>query len=296
MKRKGNVRKQFCSYWEERSAVSAARKAIDAMIPEISKSTLPINLESAARYVGIEHVVDADMTGTDGLLSSTRSGAYVVSLRKGQSRSRRRFTLAHEMGHAIVCSSIARGDRAKVIGPLDCRTETEDDKDEERLCDLIAAELLMPVAQFSQAMDEIGVCARTIPTIARQFGVSLQASCWRIMQILPYEINMGLWKMDESESRFVPEWYLAKSGVRMMNYSIVVGQPGSACFGDEPFRGWHWIRLFGQMDKYYVDVCPISSIRKVWLVLFVFDRAAHHIVSKISRGRSRSTAQLTFLE
>lgn len=296
MRKKGNVSSHFCNYWNERSTLGAVRKAIRTIIPELSKSNLPINLESAARYVGIEQIVDADMVNTDGLLNATRSGAYVVSLKKGQSRSRRRFTLAHEMGHAIVYSGMAGADTIEWNRPIECRGKTEDEKDEERLCDLIAAELLMPVVQFSGVMGEIGVCAGTIPEIARRFGVSLQATCRRLVQILPYEISMSLWKLDELNSRLFPDWHVTKDGSRLLDNSILVGHPGSACFRDESFRGWHWIPLYGQMEKYFVDVCPISGSKNVWLVMIVFDRAAHHIVSQISRGRSKRAAQLSFLE
>jgi hypothetical protein len=79
-----------------------------------------IVVESAARFVGIEQITEMETSAFDGLLSATRSGTYVATLRKGQSESRKRFTLAHELGHVIVRGSVGRRTSCRRV-PLYCR-------------------------------------------------------------------------------------------------------------------------------------------------------------------------------
>ena len=286
MRAVGNSSKLFCERWGERTASGAARKALEVLIPTSSKAAIPVDVDSAAKYVGIGQVFDVEMTNVDGLLSSTSSGTYIASLRKDQSPARRRFTLAHEIGHAIVYRSIGHQGELDRDAQLQCRAETVSDKDEERLCDVLATELSMPRTQFLQAMEETGVSASTIPLIAQRFGVSLQAASRRVAEILPYEIGVGLWTANGENVRFVPRWYVTKNKARAPDYAIEAGQPGAACFTDRIVRGWHWIPLLGQMDKYFLDVFPLGGGRKSWLVVAVFSNAAQQIMMAISKGRA----------
>jgi hypothetical protein len=296
MREGGTISRLFCERWGEKTRSGAARKALEAMIPNSSEAGIPINVHAAARYVGIEHILDLEASDCDGLLSATSSGTYVASLRKGQSQSRKRFTLAHEIGHLVVFRSIGHANRPVNLGQIGCRTHSPDEKDEERLCDILAAELVMPRTQFLQTMDEAGVSAATLPEIARRFGVSLQAAGRRVAQLIPYEIGIGLWSLSEDAPRFIPKWYLTKNNTISIEYVIEAGQPGSACFTDGAVRGWHWIPLHGQMDKYFVDVCPLPGPRKAWLVLVIFSDAAQQIMAIIGRARPSSTVgQLSVL-
>lgn len=289
----GKISRLFCDHWMDKTRSGAARKALEALIPNWSTVDIPVNVEVAARCLGIERIIETDSTDCDGQLSITSSGTYVVSLRRGQSHARRRFTLAHEIGHAVLFRSIGRQNVHQALGQFQCRTQTPEEKDEERLCDILAAELLMPRDQFLQIMDQVGVSAATAPEIARRFGVSLQAASRRVAQVIPYDIGVGLWTLSDDARCFVPKWYLTENGTISIESAIQVGQPGSGCFTDHAFRGWHWIPLQGQMDKYFLDICPLRGARTAWLVLVVFSDAAQQIMATISKARpSAVTSQL----
>jgi len=296
MSRRGAVSKSFCDRWNGRTTTEAAGKALEAMIPTITKSGIPVNVELAAKYVGIEQTTEIETSSFDGLLSETKAGMYFVTLRKGQSEVRKRFTLAHEVGHAIVYRSIGRQGTATEKGQLKCRAETADEKDEERLCDLLATQLLMPREQFMRTMDEAGVCAQSVPEIARRFGVSLEAACRRLIELLPYEIGIGFWFMDEGAARVIPKWYFTRRGVSQLEHTISVGSPGSRCFTNENVRDWQWLPLHGHIDKYFVDVSPLETQRNSWLMFVVFDSAAEHIITTLSKGRSPTTVQLPLID
>jgi hypothetical protein len=291
------VTKRFRQHWGERTASGAARKALEAMIPGAALATIPINVQAAAKFVGIEQIVQGDLQGVDGLLSLTSSGTYVVTLKREQSRIRKRFTLAHEIGHLVVFNSVGRRDGSIAANNLGCRTANPEDLEEERLCDLVASELLMPREAFLQQMQLEGVCALSIPAIARDFDVSLHAASRRVVDLLGYEIGVSWWGLSESASHLVPRWYLTRKGSMALPYAIDVKHASASHFSDKPVRGWHWLALQGQMDKYYVDIHPLPGTVKSWLLVVVFGDAAQQILAQIGAGRgSLPTRQLPLVE
>src|SRR6266852_7396967 len=173
LRNRGNISRLFREHWMERTTAGAARKALEELLPGSSNAVIPVDVQMFARYIGIEQLIEAEMPDCDGALSVTLGGSYVATVKKGQSPARRRFTLAHEMGHLVVYRSIGR--RAPDGDQLCGRAESADERDEESLCDTLAAELLMPRMQFLGTMYSIGVNASTISGIAHRYGVSLHA-------------------------------------------------------------------------------------------------------------------------
>ena len=295
MRLRGARVKKFCAHWQSRTPTEAAGKALETLIPRYAMMPLPVNPDSLAKWFGVEQTIEVEMTDFDGLLSKTASGRYVVSLRKGQSESRRRFTLAHELGHLIVHHVIGEGRSEASDGALSCRDGTIEDREEEGLCDILAAEILMPGIQFRRVMEEQGVNAQKIPDLARRFGVSVRAACRRVTGFLPYKIGIAMWAK-ESNGSVVPRWYEGKLGPKTLEYTIEPGSTGFACFSNCSIRGWYWIRLFGQMDKYYVDVSPLGNSQTMWLMVVLFDNAAAHIMSELCRVGHLVTRQIPLLD
>jgi hypothetical protein len=96
---------------------------------------------------------------------------FVVVYSSFLGAARRRFTIAHELAHAILEST----------GPNCPRTG----KELERLCDMLATEMLMPRQVF---MREVGpsshLCWRKIDFIAGQFQTSIAATALRCAELL----------------------------------------------------------------------------------------------------------------
>lgn len=98
-------------------------------------------------------VVRRDLEGIDGLFVPV--GYPTIFLNERHTRTRRRFTLAHEIGH-IVLGHYEMAHAEPVM---------------ERQADIFAAEILMPVQEFRRVapfMDDAG--------IAEYFGVSVQTA------------------------------------------------------------------------------------------------------------------------
>jgi hypothetical protein len=280
----GKFGRAFCDRWGEKTVSSAARKALETLIPSSAGASIPVDMVSAAKYVGIEQILEMEAMTCEGLLSSSPSGTYVAMLRKGQSHVRKRFTLAHEVGHVVIYRSVGAPPLSEENTQIQCQSHTVQHREEEALCDLLAAELLMPHGKFIAAMEEVGVSASTVASIARRFDVSIHAAARRVTQLLPYDVGIGLWGTSQDRAFVSPSWYVSKKGAVSTEHAIPFGAAGSECFTEHAIRGWRWLPLQGQMEKYYVDICPVGDSRR-WLVLVIFGTAAQHIISTISKGQ-----------
>jgi hypothetical protein len=93
------------------------------------------------------------------------------------SPARRRFTIAHEMGHAIF----------ETTGPNCPRFGDE----LERLCDMLAAEILMPKEFFSKLVDE-NLSLQKVFELARKFETSLSSTairCAELQKVSIFEVQ-----------------------------------------------------------------------------------------------------------
>jgi hypothetical protein len=130
-----------------------------------------------------------------------------VWLNAGEPAPRRRFTLAHEVGHWVCQVLEGRG------APIMCRAEVVgvgEGKALEREANVFAAELLMPEGLVRASFD--GTAAGT----AAQFGVSDEAMGWRLYNLAVLTTRPSLmakldWDRETRETRkrkqgVVPVW------------------------------------------------------------------------------------------
>lgn len=97
---------------------------------------------------------------------------HAVSLRGGGNEARRRFSIAHEIGHFMLHPGRARHERG---GPV-----SEAMRVQEREADAFAAELLMPEHLVRRAALEDGADARRL---ADRFEVSVAAMSLRLRRL-----------------------------------------------------------------------------------------------------------------
>jgi Zn-dependent peptidase ImmA (M78 family) len=127
---------------------------------------LPVPVDSIAEDLLGLQIVEIDMECSGMLLPVERR----ILVNAGEHETRRRFTVAHELGHWI-CQCLEGS-----AEPVFCRAqdiETDADRAREREANVFAAELLMP----EYAVRELGENA---------FGVSDLAYRWRL-----YSFGLG---------------------------------------------------------------------------------------------------------
>lgn len=138
----------------------------------------------AARMSGIQVRIVKLPDTCEGMVQIQSDGIY-IDLRHGTSHERLRFTLAHELAHLLfVKRGVSRFSREGT--PVDPATAA---RKEETICNLIAAELLMPRSAFSRKARALCQHAHGRPgldavaTLARDFAVSQLAVKTRLDEL-----------------------------------------------------------------------------------------------------------------
>jgi hypothetical protein len=126
----------------------------------------PLDLDALAKKLNAGPILYEDVPFSGELRPV--SGGFVVVCSKHLSSSRRRFTIAHELSHAIIEKS---GPNCPRVGP-----------ELERICDILATELLMPRSAFLERTHQ-GISIDQIFELARAFGTSLAATAIRCAEL-----------------------------------------------------------------------------------------------------------------
>lgn len=115
-------------------------------------------------------------TALDGRLVRNDDGRFEIVLKRSHNRCRMNFTLAHEIAHTFFYDLLAhpkRGGQQHAFDP-----------DEERLCDIGAAELLMPFEQFKRDTSTGDLTAKAMLELQHRYQVSLHAALIRLVKVL----------------------------------------------------------------------------------------------------------------
>lgn len=135
----------------------------------------PVPVESIAEDLLGLAVGEAEM-GVSGLLIPARREIWVNAGEARESPARRRFTIAHEVGHWVCQVREGRGE------PIHCRPDPEGPPatdEREREANVFAAELLMPEGAVRREATR-GTPAGRMESL---FGVSAPAMAWRLFNL-----------------------------------------------------------------------------------------------------------------
>jgi hypothetical protein len=143
----------------------------------------PVDIELVAARLGVSGIVTRAMTEHGRL--ERHDGATTIYVRGDTNPARRRFTVAHELGHLVLEDS----DRDFVAK----RSWLRDDR-VERFCDEFAAALILPRAWI---IGQWAGAPRRLPTlraIQQQSGASLAASLVRVRALLDWQVSLLHWR------------------------------------------------------------------------------------------------------
>lgn len=148
---------------DELSVVSAAR----AFISRCGPLARPVSVETYAAAISGTIMKEALNDGEDGWSFKTPKGKFKICVNCNQNDRRQRFTVCHEVAHAIL--DIAP-DHSQPSWSFGKRPQSE------IFCDIFAAELLLPYKLFKPQVDmaEMGMAA--VSTLADDFDASLLAT------------------------------------------------------------------------------------------------------------------------
>ncbi|WP_457633667.1 ImmA/IrrE family metallo-endopeptidase [Oceanithermus desulfurans] len=155
------------------------RAALEARVLEraaaFRERHAPLTPDRMAAGIGFRWRVAA-IAGRDGLLDAASSTILVA---EGQSPRRQRFTLAHEVMHRLI------EEDGELLSDLHEAYEGAAlERALERLCNLGAAEMLLPRAEVARALAASGPNPRLLWELADRFGVSEPAAAVAVVGAL----------------------------------------------------------------------------------------------------------------
>lgn len=137
----------------------------------------PTDLDAVCTRAGIAVTPSDDLIGAGALLNE--AGTLRIIYATDLSLTRRRFTIAHELGHAVL-QRIAQM-------PIPSSRELE------RLCDMFATEVLLPEPAFLGAIDDCFHISM-LPALASRFQTSLTSTAIRYAELKDvsiFEVGKG---------------------------------------------------------------------------------------------------------
>ncbi|MCK4362783.1 MAG: ImmA/IrrE family metallo-endopeptidase [Dehalococcoidia bacterium] len=176
-------------------AIDFVTKRAQALVGELVKKRgreePPFLGEELAYLQGIKKIEKTDLGEIDALLIRHQDG-YIIKINSSHHPFRQNFSCAHEIGHTILheldrplcvdCDEFRQTNSNAVIKAM------------ERLCDIAAAELLMPEKTLKKYLAGFDLSISTIERLAHIFKVSIQAAAIRISQISTEPCSVILWK------------------------------------------------------------------------------------------------------
>ena len=203
-------------------AVKPVKEIIGRFVPEdarLARTTKPGHLQSLGEELGVKRILTRPMTnaqdqhpGIDAMLVPLSEG-YSVVINEQAPDTRRDYSLAHELAHIMLLEAesstegLPKATRYRSAAPSNDKWKAE-----ERLCDEIAAELLMPEEMFTVEVRKFGRSLEHLPRFAKVFGTSLTATAIRYWELLPEPCQLIRWRPQAHKKiGFKPTWQMRNS-------------------------------------------------------------------------------------
>jgi Zn-dependent peptidase ImmA (M78 family) len=187
----------------KRIALSVGEQDVDRGVQKFVQQKLSVSesLEGLARLLGVNEILEEKMTFEGGLFKLP-DGKLIIKLNAKSPQSRKRFTLAHEIGHLL-------------LGTIPGRRSTQgsehgSDASLERACDSIAAELLMPSEEAMLFIRGLGQPSpEKLREIASRYRTSLHAAAIRVhYDFRLWNCCIGMW---ERLPKIRTIWFVGRS-------------------------------------------------------------------------------------
>lgn len=136
---------------------------------------LALNVEKLVKFIPDIKLEYADMDSTLSGSLSKEGAIWVIRVNNGHSKTRQRFSIAHELGHFVY----HKDDENEFVDTTFFRGMTSDNL--EYTANKFASELLMPEDQVRQLIDKDNI--RSVAELAEKFGVSSAAMLYRVKEL-----------------------------------------------------------------------------------------------------------------
>jgi Zn-dependent peptidase ImmA (M78 family) len=155
------------------------------------EDVLPVNLEIILNHFDIPRPQSVPLPHQQALLLDSECGAIVVN--SEDPLRRQRFSLAHELAEMLF--SVLPQGNGLVRRPGGFREQTK-----EKLCDWVAANLLMPPSYIRQLIQKNGLNFECAKIVSSQCEVSLTAALVQLSRLSSRKHCVVLWRMKNKPS------------------------------------------------------------------------------------------------
>lgn len=176
------------------SSIKIIERKAEKIVSDFCGSRPPVNVSNIIKKLGLihkEHDLGANVSG----VLYIEKGTGIIGYNSGESPERRRFTLAHELGHYI----LHRFDKELFVDQKKFKVMYRDESSstgelkQEREANAFAAAILMPKEMLLKEIqkfhfDLAGEDEDMIKKLAAKFEVSTQAMTYRIANL-----NLGFY-------------------------------------------------------------------------------------------------------
>jgi hypothetical protein len=175
-----------------------------------------------ASLLGIKHKTAEGLLTDEAQLTPLPNGQLLLEFNDSRSLGRRNFSVCHEIAHTFFpdCYEMVRR-RSSAPARYDPDNELE------QLCQVGAAELLMPEDDFRKDMEHVGLWLERITGLTTRYGASREAVFRRVMALTPHSAAIVFLsphlspseKLDAQTPGLFPELAAAVKKMRVL-YSV----------------------------------------------------------------------------
>lgn len=159
--------------------LGAPEALADCIVEHYTDIGIPIPLKQIAAAVGIVDIIGQSTDGFEGVLvTNDAKSSGSIAYRKGSSLERKRFTIAHELGHFLIPTHGESAQCAKAdMGVI---KTSDPNRAKEAEANLFAASLLMPKKLFTRDMRRLGAPeTEHVVKLASNYQASKEATALR---------------------------------------------------------------------------------------------------------------------
>ena len=170
-----------------RTQVTRARQEVAFL----AEGPFPVDIRELAGQYGIT-VEEADLGTVDAVLMP-RGNEYVAVMNSKHFPSRKRFSLAHEIGHVLIAEQVPdlqfRRLLAVVVREILLSVRA----------DQLAVEMLMPEEPFKRVADSYNWGIKGALSLSTMFSTSLDSTLRRCVELASAQMALVQWKVSSAE-------------------------------------------------------------------------------------------------
>ena len=163
------------------TAIRSAARRVIAEARRYGLSGPPFDPHVLASLLNIKTRPDRLLPGIDAMIVPDQNGSLTIVWDDRLPRKRTNFSVAHEIGHTLFPSCATM---------VQYRRDDTGFKALETLCDIAAAELLMPVGDFQTDVYRCGVSLQTVQRLSARYQASAEAIAIRMQYCCREPIGM----------------------------------------------------------------------------------------------------------